>query len=389
MLVTEKSNFIRGDKASASVRLRSKKTTEANGGGGAKKKNRHSGDFSFFKGGGHALKKDQKDEGDWAFITFQNGVPTVQDIQTNVGVVNSKEVAAGVPPPQTATPPSNMRQQAPPPQQRMRQSVAPSTNVNKRVSGDFSMFAPPNMQQHATPAALALRQQQPQPQVRQMGRGRMGSPSKRAVTPSNVTQVMLGSNNAATPISRSTPQPQPQQQQFAPRPNVMYRRRSEQLNGGVARNVSNGPVAKRCSGDFEYVKNMNRRSGSDYSLLMADTPILSEEVTEATPPSVVRVQVNYNNNNSGGRPKSMAIPSPDVVRGTPYNRSNAATPINVSEPRPLGLGRRAVTQINIQHNKKNSYNSAMCKSQENLVKVGGDTAFFKATPPLVYICHTQ
>ena len=48
MLVTEKQNFTRGDKASASVRLRSKNkgasSTEA-----AKKKNRHSGDFSFFK----------------------------------------------------------------------------------------------------------------------------------------------------------------------------------------------------------------------------------------------------------------------------------------------------------------------------------------------------
>ena len=47
MLVTEKSNFTRGDKASVSVRLRSKKTTPDNA--GVKKRNRHSGDFSFFK----------------------------------------------------------------------------------------------------------------------------------------------------------------------------------------------------------------------------------------------------------------------------------------------------------------------------------------------------
>jgi hypothetical protein len=70
----------------------------------------------------------------------------------------------------------------------------------------------------------------------------------------------------------------------------------------------------------------------------------------------------------------MAFPgsSPDVVRG-------AVTPLPSDGPskegvasqqqqlsRPMGLGRRAVTQINI---KKNSSGSAMCKSQENLVKV--------------------
>ena len=103
--------------------------------------------------------------------------------------------------------------------------------------------------------------------------------------------------------------------------------------------------------------------------------------SQAPPPAVVRVQCNYNNNqvNKGQRPKSMAFPgsSPDVVRG-------AVTPSASSGPsqcgpskegvasqqqqlsRPMGLGRRAVTQINI---KKNSYGSAMCKSQENLVKV--------------------
>ena len=49
MLVTEKSNsnFTRGDKASVSVRLRSNKTKTENP--GVKKRNRHSGDFSFFK----------------------------------------------------------------------------------------------------------------------------------------------------------------------------------------------------------------------------------------------------------------------------------------------------------------------------------------------------
>lgn len=33
-----------------------------------------------------------KKGGDWAYITFPNGVPTVQDIKTNVGPVSLKEV---------------------------------------------------------------------------------------------------------------------------------------------------------------------------------------------------------------------------------------------------------------------------------------------------------
>ena len=94
--------------------------------------------------------------------------------------------------------------------------------------------------------------------------------------------------------------------------------------------------------------------------------------SQAPPPAVVRVQCNYNNNqvNKGQRPKSMAYPgsSPDVVRGavTPSPSKEGVASQQQQLSRPMGLGRRAVTQINI---KKNSYGSAMCKSQENLVKV--------------------
>jgi len=88
-----------------------------------------------------------------------------------------------------------------------------------------------------------------------------------------------------------------------------------------------------------------------------DTPIQEE----ATPPSIVRVQVNYGDKKV--RPKSMI--GPDIVKGTPLKSEV------VNMPRPPGLGRRAVTQIQLNH-KKNSYNSAVCKSQENLVKANQD-----------------
>ena len=157
-----------------------------------------------------------------------------------------------------------------------------------------------------------------------------------------------------------------------PRPNVIYRRKGEQNNGGVA---MHGGVAKRVSGEFDFGRNnMNRRSSSDYGLMIRENSEgrgAQQNTATPPPPSVVRVQVNYNNNVKNQRPKSMAFPgsSPDVVRGadTSSTPSKEGVATQNQQPRPLGLGRRAVTQINI---KKNSYGSAMCKSQENLVKVG-------------------
>lgn len=348
MLVTEKSNFTRGDKASVSVRLRSKKVVSE----AAKKKNRHSGDFSFFKhnnqnttslSNGFEDETDGKKEGgDWAYITFQNGVPTVQDIKTNVGPVSAKEPVVGghqhvvvngaTPIPRPVKVINHMQPPHPPPIWQPQ---------NKRMSGDFSMFATqatpmhyqqaPPITRQATPAALAMRQQQ-------------------------------------SPNRRSPKKASPAVNNVQPRPNVMYRRRSDQ-NGGHGGVALHAGVSKRCSGEFDFShRQQNRRSSSDYSLLMqsqvsAATPYEKNESKAATPPSVVRVQVNYPKNEQQQRPKSMIFNgssgSPDIVRGTPIKEEQLM-------PRPQGLGRRSVTQINI---KRNSYSSAMCKSQENLVKV--------------------
>ena len=178
------------------------------------------------------------------------------------------------------------------------------------------------------------------------------SPPGTCTTNGNVTKVMV--------------------QNGQPRPNVIYRRKGEQnSNTGVA---MHGGVAKRVSGEFDFGRN-NRRSSSDYGLMSRDQSNESSHthqqnsVATPPPPSVVRVQVNYNNNVKNQRPKSLAFPgsSPDVVRGavTP-SPSKEGVATQQQQSRPMGLGRRAVTQINI---KKNSNGYAMCKSQENLVKV--------------------
>ena len=114
---------MRGDKSSASVRIRSKKHEALLNGGSqqgqnvCKKRNRHSGDFSFFNHNsssknvnviasklsstnlGDVIDGDRSSSetesqgakdggGDWAYITFPNGVPTVREIKTNGGVTN-------------------------------------------------------------------------------------------------------------------------------------------------------------------------------------------------------------------------------------------------------------------------------------------------------------
>lgn len=61
---------------------------------------------------------------------------------------------------------------------------------------------------------------------------------------------------------------------------------------------------------------------------------------------------------------------PHMGGGGGGGEDKAEPPVQMrKQRRPVGLGRRAATQIEIEQRKKNSYNAAMYKSQENLVKV--------------------
>ena len=337
---------------------------------------------------------NKKDGGDWAYITFQDGVPTVQDIKTNVGPVSAKEPVGGV----AVVGPVVQNGATPVPRpvkvvnHQIRQT---QLHQNKRISGDFSMYSPP-----------------PPPNMMPVGGPAVGGGQRAGQMPSTPTgggpykqQVNRGRGNTKANVTQVIVPPQSQHQPHA-RPNVIYRRKNDQNtpNGGVA---LHGGAAKRCSGEFDFSRN-NRRSVSDYGMLLEKSPEEymrqaannisargnNNNITNGASPSVVRVQVNYNQNNNHVRmrPKSMAIlqsgsgsnqGSPDVVRHTTPVKENKqeggvmgngvlmkmSPPDHANNPTPrqVGLGRRAVTQINI---KKNSYNSAMFKSQENLVKVG-------------------
>jgi hypothetical protein len=105
---------------------------------------------------------------------------------------------------------------------------------------------------------------------------------------------------------------------------MQFRRNSEQQQQMPT-------LSKRCSGEFQFV----RTSKSGLVNGAAEAVVTEEEEEE----EVVKEAVQTKNE--------------AVVRRTPTR----------------GLGRRAATQIHIEQKKKNSYNFAMYKSQENLVKV--------------------
>ena len=79
-------HFARGDRASASVRLRSKsrEAGKAERGGGGRLLSRHSGDFGHFNAASKmelAAEGDCGGDEDWAYITYPNGVPTVREVR--------------------------------------------------------------------------------------------------------------------------------------------------------------------------------------------------------------------------------------------------------------------------------------------------------------------
>ena len=297
-----------------------------------------------------------------------------------------------------------------------------------------------------------------------------------------VTKVTLGQpSSVQTSTCAVTTSSQPPQMQ---RPNVLFRRKSEQPAPAGAAALLAG-AAKRCSGEFEFARNNRRNAGPDFTHygFINGSPMLressvSQPVTPSEPPmssangfssmiyqpvpelqeyAPVRVQVRSDSSppqiraaeNNGctstfGSSKSSRSSSSHVGgAGTPNSRrrssasshlhqisplattdsinenateyvanvnydehaisekaitkgsqvqqqyevfnidiipnstntseivaSSSAAPVKMRQPRQTGLGRRAVTQIHIQQKKKDSYNSAVWKSQDNLVKVG-------------------
>jgi len=126
--------------------------------------------------------------------------------------------------------------------------------------------------------------------------------------------------------------------------------------GGKIKKEDNN-VTKRCSGEFEF-KRINRRSGDFHQL----SHVLAQELDKAEEQSFVERMISrelYGDSGSEGSEES----------GIFSTGSSHESPRK--ETRKPGLGRRAITQVNMRE-KKNSYNHALAKSQENLVKISSD-----------------
>ena len=623
------SSFLRGDKASASVRIRSKKHEALLNGGTqqgqnvCKKRNRHSGDFSFFnhksstknvnvvasklsstnlgdvpdgdRSSSETESQGAKDGGgDWAYITFPNGVPTVREIQTNGGVTNGagtptvlqhpdvtnvangicksqpiKVVTKNVP--GVSIPFNNCHQDLSPnsPSPRftdvreVQNTYADKKEPPVSVSAKLKANTPPSLSTQGNNSASILdpfaRQfrcmnassKRMSADFSQLGRVifngngsninpyiqspsreqspfRIQQPGQRVVNENGVvlrnkprnfnTPFMFNNNVRHSRIveeqitgGQLRNQPPPPPYQSAPyvtkvtlgqpsvertptssvqtssqstqmqRPNVLFRRKSEQPAPAGTTALLSG-AAKRCSGEFDFVRNNRRNAGPDFTHYgfvncnpMFRESSVSQPVTPSEPPSAVangfssmiyqplpeqqefapiRVQVRSDSsppqirseNNGGtstfGSSKSSRSSSshtggsctpssrrrssasnnqnqisplaavtssidnssdyvgtvtyeehsnspmaktkssqqkyeilnidiaPNLTSNTGMVSTPTVEPVKLRQPRQTGLGRRAVTQIHIQQKKKDSYNSAVCKSTDNLVKVG-------------------
>ncbi|CAB4065261.1 unnamed protein product [Lepeophtheirus salmonis] len=257
----EQPNFNRGDRVSASVRLRNNNKKEDQS---KKKRNRHSGDFGFFSKAEPKSEMttdssdDEQDLKDWSYITFPNKDVDKPDVIESKVLKSSLEtngpkmtpikvVTREVPGLLPLRPLSTVIGNVPGP--------ASATNPgNKRLSGDFS------------------------------GYGR--SPKE---------------NN---------------------------RRKSE-----VYSSASSG-VVRVSHEEFEFKKHE----------LALSAPLVEEEDDG----SEIEIE------------EKSKVLTPKL--------SNKLLQSKIA----AGLGRRSITSVNLNSNKKNSYRSALCKSQENLVKA---TAF--------------
>lgn len=327
--------FVRGEKGTSSVRLRKKKD-ESNQGG--KKKNRHSGDFGFFSPKAADGRREQvqahernarktDDLGDWNYITFPNGVPTVHELKTNINSANLPGVKEPL-----ATPVKVTMREVP-----GMTPVKPRTNLNSckavsssvmnvnRQSGDFTQ-----MNLHQYPAGG--RQEEP---VRRRPHGRSQSQQ-----PNRNSRVIEDSSHGSHPPAYLHVTPT--------RPCSQQPKRLTEAQ------------TKRCSDEFEFKKVMYRSSG-DFSQLQQ---VLSQELCKEEERHIVGKMISkelHGDTGSEGSEES-GIFSTGSSQDSPRK-----------EARKPGLGRRAITQLNIQQNpRKNSYNHALAKSQENLVKVSSD-----------------
>ena len=322
-------NFGRGDKTSSSVRLRRRREDVSQAG---RKHSRHSGDFSHFQSR-HQHQHQHQELGHWE--------PGHQ--HQHQQVARQPPAAAGPAPPAVVV---RMREAAAVSEVKLRTSLASSRAVSASVAN--MVVADPS---HCGPHQHRHQQRQQQQQFRRSGDFSLQADSYGGVEaaaevrrrPHARSQSQQPVKSAAGP-GAAAPAAYLQVTPARPGQQQLRVRREESC------------VTKRCSGEFEF-KRINRRSGADFQQLSA---VLAQELDKAEEQSFVERMVSrelYGDSGSEGSEES-GIFSTGSSHESPRKES-----------RKPGLGRRAITQVNLRQEKKNSYNHALAKSQENLVKV--------------------
>ena len=305
-----------------------------------RKINRHSGDFSYFAPRKEEIlvkacdSQAQRDTGDWNFITFPQGVPAVQEVKIDLPRHHHNQHQPGAVK-------VTMRDGLGVNQVKLRTNLNSSRGVsasvmniqdhhqhqqqnNYRKSGDFS--------QSTNYVARSCELEDVNVRRRLHARSHSQQPIKSCNNPSvHITPPRLG--QSGHPPSSSTP--------------------VRQSGGNRGKKEANN-VAKRCSGEFEF-KRINRRSG-DYQL----SQVLAQQLDKAEEQSFVERMISRELHGDSGSEGS-------EESGIFSTGSSHESPRK--EVRRPGLGRRAITQLNMRVDKTNSYNNALAKSQENIVKV--------------------
>ena len=375
-------NFTRGEKTSSSVRLRKRRDDVSQPG---RKINRHSGDFSYF-----APRKDEivvrncveqtpachsdhhseqtsdnpgPGDGNWNYISFPHGIAHVQEVKIGSGspvVVRMRE-SPGVNQVKLRTNLNSNRAVSasvmniqdhhhhhPHHLQHHQSMMTPSSSVAAfRKSGDFSLFTDPQLVQ--------VQSSNYHGEMHQQADDGSNNARRRPHARSHSQQPIKTANlESGRQILHHPPQPQSSNYlHITPsRPGVSVQAKVNQKKDAAMMDKN---VAKRCSAEFEF-KRINRRSGDFHQL----SHVLAQELDKAEEQSFVERMISRELNGDSGSEGS-------EESGIFSTGSSHESPRK--EARKPGLGRRAITQVNMRQEKKNSYNHALAKSQENLVKV--------------------
>ena len=349
------SQFSRGEKSTSSVRLRKRRDDVTQPG---RKINRHSGDFSYF-----APRKEevlvktcdiqaQRDTGDWNYITFPQGVPAVQEVRIDL------------PRHQHPHHPQQHQHHHQHHQHQQQQQQPCPVKVTMRDGlgvNQVKLRTNLNANRGVSASVMNIQEQQGQQQKNYRKSGDFSQSThyvarsceledvnvrRRPHARSHSQQPIKSCNN---PSAHITP-PRPGQTGQQPSSSTPVR----QSGGNRGKKEANN-VAKRCSGEFEF-KRINRRSG-DYQL----SQVLAQELDKAEEQSFVERMISRELHGDSGSEGS-------EESGIFSTGSSHESPRK--EVRRPGLGRRAITQLNMRVDKTNSYNNALAKSQENIVKVG-------------------